>query len=346
MADGPTYAFFMLTLPDARTVVTGRSLAEAERSASQLAELLIMVGAFGAIGALAGGWWLAGRAMAPIDRLTREAAAIGPDELSRRLAVGRSDDEIGRLATTLNGLFDRIEASVEHERSFVSGAAHDLRTPIAAVRMLLDLSLRDGSLAGKARASVEDASQAATDLGELADGLLGLAEAQTRGPGDSVATHVLPELVSRAEQEVEWLARGRGVRITTDVQEAAVRTSAVRFHQALVNILSNAVRHGPAGETVELSVRVTATPTHPGDVVLAEVADRGPGVDASVVDSLFTPFAVRRSGMTTHGLGLATAAAAVASQGGRLGFRERPGGGSVFWFWLPNEPREGTAHRS
>ena len=281
-----------------------------------------------------------GRRARPVRRSSgsiEETEAIGPDQLSRRIAVVRSDDELGRLASTLNRLFDRIEDAVEHERSFIAGAAHDLRTPIAAVRMRLDLLLRDDSMAGPVHVSLEEAAQSATDLGDLADGLLGLAEAQARGPGDAVAEHVLPMLVARAEQEVEWVARERDVRIQTDVQEVSVRVSAVRFHQALTNILSNAVRHGPAGETIELSVRATSVADHEGAVVLAEVADRGPGIDPSMMDDLFMPFGVRRIDASSHGLGLATAAASVASQDGRIGFRRRSGGGSVFWFWLPDE---------
>ena len=101
-------------------------------------ELLIVIGTLCALGSLVGGWWLAGRALAPMRRLTREADAIGAHELGRRLPdIGRQD-EVGRLAATLNRLLARIEESVNHERAFIAGAAHDLRTPIAALRMQLD----------------------------------------------------------------------------------------------------------------------------------------------------------------------------------------------------------------
>ena len=76
---------------------------------------------------------------------------------------------------------------------------------------------------------------------------------------------------------------------------------------------------------------------------MVEVADRGPGIEVAPRESLFGPFALQRSGSTTHGLGLATVAAAVASQAGQVGYREREGGGSVFWFWLPIAPRTAAA---
>jgi signal transduction histidine kinase len=344
LADGgPTYAFYAQSLPDGRMLITGTSLAGIERSAARLPELLIVIGTLCALGSLVGGWWLAGRALAPMRQLTREADAIGPHELSRRLPDVGQRDEVGRLAATLNRLLARIEESVNHERAFIAGAAHDLRTPIAALRMQLDMLLRRGLVGEPARPPLEDARRDVIDLGELADALLGLAEAQAKGLDDAVEDQVLPMLVSRAEQEVEWLARERDVRIEGTVDEASVRISAVRFHQALTNLLSNAVRYGPVGGSVELLVRVDRDLAGPREVVLVEVVDRGPGIEAAARDSLFVPFGLRRSGSTTHGLGLATAAAAVASQAGQIGYRDRAGGGSVFWFWLPVAPRAEAA---
>ena len=333
--DGPTYAFYTMTLPGGQTLIVGSSLAGVERSAARLPRLLIAIGIVCALGSLVGGWWLAGRALAPISHLTREADAIGPHDLGRRLPDVPQDDEVGRLAATLNRLLARVEEGVRHERAFIAGAAHDLRTPIAALRIQLDMLLRGDLVGAPARGPLEDARQDAIDLGMLADDLLGLAEAQAEGLGDAAEEQVLPLLVSRAEQEIEWLAHERNVRIEQTVDEGSVCISAVRFHQALVNLLSNAVRHGPVKGTVGLSVRIQRDRPDGRAVVMVEVADLGPGIDPAMRDSIFVPFTMRRSRSTTHGLGLATAAAAVESQGGQIGYRDRAGGGSVFWFWLP-----------
>jgi len=343
-AGGPRYEFYTVRVPAGRLLIVGSSLAELERSAAGLAELLIAIGAACAAGALVVGWWLAGRALSPIRRMTREADAIGPGELDRRLAVNHPGDEVGRLTATLNGLLARIEDGVRRERSFVSGAAHDLRTPIAALRMQLDVLLRGDLIPEPARAPLEDASRDAIDLGELADALLGLADAQSIGPHEAVEDVVLPLLVLRAEGDVERLARDRTVRIEQRVDEASVRVSAVRFHQALSNLLANAVRHGPEGGTVELEARIEPGAPGLGPTVLVEVADRGPGIDPRARADLFVPFAMpRRDASTAHGLGLATAAAAVRSQGGEIGYRDRDGGGAVFWFRLPiQSPLTGT----
>jgi two-component system, OmpR family, sensor kinase len=340
-AGGPAYAFYAIRLADGRLLITGSSLSEVDRSADRLAELLMVSAGGCAVASLVGGWWLAGRALRPIRVLNQGAESIGPADLARRLPISDPDDEIGRLTATLNHLLARIEEGVARERSFLNGAAHDLRTPIAALRMQLDLLLRGDPGPGSSRDALEDARRDAIALGELADGLLGLADAQSAGPHDGEAETVLPMLVARSEQEVERLASQRRVRIETRVDESSVRLSPVRFHQALTNLLSNAIRHGPEGQTVTVVARVErpSPGQHPSAgharVVLVEVADAGPGIDPHLRDDLFVPFAMSRRATTAHGLGLATAAAAVHSQGGEIGYRDRVGGGSVFWFRLP-----------
>ena len=340
VAGGPTYALFAIHLADGRDLVTGSTLAEVDRNAERLAEVLLVIGVVCAVGSLVGGWLVAGRALAPMRDLTREADSIGAGELGRRLPVAHPRDEVGSLARTLNRLLGRVQDGVTRERAFINGAAHDLRTPIAALRMQLDLLLRSEPMDDPARASIEGARSDAVALGELADALLALAEAQAAGPHDAVDDNVLPMLVSRAEQDVERLARERTVRIEQRVDEASVRLSTVRFHQALTNLLANAVRHGPVGGTVDLDAHIDSTMSRRGRVVMVEVADRGPGIDPGLRDELFTPFAMPREDSTAHGLGLATAAVAVRSQGGEIGYRQRPGGGSVFWFWLPLTGRD------
>lgn len=333
--DGPEYGFYRLPLADGRVVTVGRSLATYEQSATRSLEMLLLIGAIAIAGSLVGGWWLAGRALAPMRRLQREADAIGPHELGRRLPVGQPEDEVGRLAATLNRFLARVEESVERERAFITGAAHDLRTPISSLRMRTEQLLRRTDADAATRGGLDDIRLDAVALGQLADSLLALAEAQSRGHDDVVTEHVLPMLVARAEQEVEWPSRMRRIRIETTVDEVPVRVSEVRFHQTLANLLSNAVRYSPDGGTVWLSARVepAGEPVRAG--VMVTVVDEGPGVDEALRDQLFVPFAARRQGSTTHGLGLATAAAAVSSQGGEIGFRDGPGGGSEFWFWMP-----------
>ena len=123
-AAGPLYAFHVELLPDGRRIITGSSLAGVDQAAARLSELLITVSTLCAIGSIIGGWWLAGRALAPIARLTSEADAISPHDLARRLPTAPQQDEVGRLAATLNRLLGRVEDAVSHERMLIAGAAH------------------------------------------------------------------------------------------------------------------------------------------------------------------------------------------------------------------------------
>jgi signal transduction histidine kinase len=244
---------------------------------------------------------------------------------------------------------------VQRERALIAGAAHDLRTPIASLRMRLDALSQSTRTDGSDSTSLEDVRRDVIGLGELADDLLGLAEAQAPGPADAIGDHVLPLLVSRAEQDVEWLAHERNIRIEQTIDEVTVRVSAVRFHQALTNLLTNAVRHGPSDATIGVVARIETpsnsavgvpagqrtTHTDRAAALYVEVTDHGPGIAPEDRADLFLPFAVRRRGSSSHGLGLATAAEAVRSQGGQIGYRDGTGGGSVFWFRLPDAQEHG-----
>ena len=223
---GPSYAFYAMAVPEGRTLITGRSLALVDQRAARLPASLIIIGTVGAVGSLVGGWWLAGRALAPIRHLTSEADAIGPHELSRATSRPPQQDEVGRLAATLNRLLARIEESVGHERAFITGAAHDLRTPITALRMRSTACCEAASATRRRGPGWKAPGQMVIDLGELAEALLGLAEAQAKGQDDAMEDHVLPMLVSRAAQEVEWVARERAVRIEQAVDETTVRNRA------------------------------------------------------------------------------------------------------------------------
>jgi two-component system OmpR family sensor kinase len=337
-ADGPEFAWYAQPMANGQTILVGTSLAEAQRSANHLSELLLVFGAAGVALSFAGGWLLAGRALAPVDRLRREAQAIGSHELDRRLAVEHAHDEIGQLALTLNALLARVEGSVERERAFIAGIAHDLRTPVAALRMRLELAARSASDDDALTPVIRSAHQDSVRLSDLADGLLRLAEAQADSQPETAERVHLAEIVADAERDVAWIADERDVRVTCDAEDAEVLIGRVRVHQALLNLLLNAVRYGPAHAPVDVAIERSREEVPGGQEVPAirvEVSDRGPGVSPASIDQLFEPFAHGDGSASPHGLGLATAAAAVRALGGSIGYRQRQDGGATFWFWVP-----------
>jgi two-component system OmpR family sensor kinase len=353
-----SYAVLAIPAPDGATVVVGSSLSAVDRELDSLGLLLVAIGLAGFGASLVGGWLLSGRALAPVERLTSEATVIGAADLERRLPEPARLDEIGRLSRTLNGMLDRLAASVRREREFIAAASHDLRTPISALRTELELAARNPDDGPAMLTAVRVAHADAVRLSTLAADLLGLAEAEANGRALVRRPVVVDELVAAAIAAVQPLATERATTLSISATDAVVDVDRVRVEQTLVNLLSNAIREAPAGSSVDVAARVTpasggsgesgsngGTARRRGSISRADrlpavldiaVLDRGPGVAPSVRPVLFVPFASRARGRSDGtGLGLATAAAAVQAHGGEIGYEERPGGGATFRFRIP-----------
>ena len=332
--EGTSDAVFATLARGGRTVVAGSTLAEIDRNLRALAETMALAGGALIVLSTLGGWWLVGRALTPVERLAREADAIGSSELDRRLEGVEGDDELGTLARTLNRMLARVEASVRRQRAFVVGASHDLRTPLAALRTELELALLHPTDGPALREAVEAAHADAVRLSELANGLLRLAAAEPDGqPLDRQDVH-LPQLIQQGVDLVTESATARGVAIEVIAPDVLVHVDPPRLVQVIANLLANAVRFAPPASSVALTAELDADEAT--QILRVEVLDRGPGVPPDFRSSLFEPFArARPAGSPGTGLGLATAAAAVHAHGGAIGYDERPGGGARFGFWVP-----------
>ena len=335
LADGSAYAVFTASGADGRTVIAGSSLASVDRDIGHLAEVLAIAGVAALVASIGGGWWLARRGLAPIALLIARAdeAQAAEAPLSVRLPEPSTRDEVGRLARTLNRMLERVDAAVSQQRAFVAAASHDLRTPIAVVRTELELAIRARSSATDLRAAVARALDDLRRLSGLTDDLLGLAAAEQDGRPIENGAFDVRELVEAAVN----LAHAGGVAVEPeiDVDGAWVVGDRVRIEQALGNLLSNAFRHSPAPGTVTVRARVSAERgSTSGMVLVVDVLDRGPGVPPERRGTIFLRFG-RRPGVDGYALGLATADAAIRALGGRIGYRDRPGGGAWFWFRVP-----------
>jgi signal transduction histidine kinase len=332
VGDGASDAVYAAPAQDGRTVVVGSSLSEIDRNLRSLAETMALAGGALVVLSVLGGWWLGGRALAPVSRLAREADAIGSSELDRRLAGVEGDDELGTLARTLNRMLARVEESVRSQRAFVMGASHDLRTPLAALRTELELALLHPTDGPGLRAAVEAAHSDAVRLSELANGLLRLAAAEPDGRRLDCEDVRLSQLIQGGVELVTASATARNVAIEVTAPDVLVHVDRPRLVQVITNLLANAALSAPPASAVELAADLDEATR----VLRVEVLDRGPGVPPDFRSSLFEPFArARPAGSPGAGLGLATAAAAVHAHGGAIGYDERQGGGARFWFWVP-----------
>ena len=300
-------------------VIVGSRL-DALRHARRRLALLLGVTSPALIAALAfGGFAVATFALRPVRYMTEEADRISLDDPGRRLPVPGTEDEIARLAHTLNAMLERIEASFRRERAFVDDASHELRTPVAILRGELELALAEPDDHEAVVAAMQSALEEAQRLSRVAEDLLVLARVDTEGLALQAAPVDLLDVAHRA--------RDRVLR-HTPTPVAAVRGNHVEvlgdelwLEQLIANLVSNAVR---AADTVE--VRVERVDDH----AVIVVADDGPGFPPALLPVAFDRFA-RSPAREGAGLGLAIVAALAQAHGGTVDASNGPplGGAAV-----------------
>ncbi len=259
------------------------------------------------------GYLLAARAMAPVESLRERAEAITLDRAGERLPLPPADDELRRLATTLNAMLDRIESALERERVFVADASHELRTPLAILRAELELADRPERDPAALRAALRSTAEEVERLSRLADDLLVIARTdQGRLPIEPEPVDVR-ELLERVAARFAAPAAAAGRSIAVEASEPIVADlDPTRIEQALGNLVDNALRHG-AGE-----VRLLADASD-GAVGL-EVADGGDGFPPGFEGRAFERFTRADEGRTGAGagLGLAIVSAIARAHGGSV----------------------------
>jgi signal transduction histidine kinase len=276
------------------------------------------------------GWLLAGRLLRPLRAIVATAQDISATNLSRRLRTGGRDDEFSRLGQTLNDLFTRLEASFESQRHFVANAAHELRTPLAAERTVLQVALGDPEVsADTLRAACDQVLRLGRQQELLIDALLTLAGSE-RG-------------ISRPEPfDLAVVTAAVTQDVTIDARLApAPAAGDPRLAESLVaNLVGNAVRHNVPGGWAEIE-----TGTAAGRAVV-RVTNSGPVIPPGELGRLFQPFQrlgderVRHGSDDGHGLGLAIVAAIAVAHGAELTARSRPAGGLDITVSFPSRPAD------
>jgi len=227
-------------------VVAAASLAPVDRSVHRVLVLLLLALPAALIATAVGGWWLARRALRPIDRMIGTAAGIGPADMRERVAVPPTRDEVTHLGVTLNTMLDRIQRGVEEQQRIVADTSHELRTPLTTMRTELDVSLRTDELSPAARAVLESARDEVDRLSSMVEDLLTLAGSDESGLELRTEPVDLRELSAQAVDRLLPLATRHGVVITVEGPPVSASVDPNRLGHALRNIIGNAVKFSPA----------------------------------------------------------------------------------------------------
>lgn len=278
----------------------------------------------------ASGWFLAGWALRPVHRMTMVAQDITATDLSRRISLPGPDDEMKSLADTFDAMLDRLQTAFEDQRRFVQDASHELRNPLAVARTNLELTLSDpGASNDELRASADVAMRSTERMSLLVDDLLTQARS---GVPDVSRSDV--DLVATANDVVEEFAanaRNHNVALGTVAPMAPilVRGDGPAIHRALSNLVSNALKAGPPGTAV------TVTVARGDHYATLSVQDEGSGLSEADQQQVFTRFWRGDSSHGGTGLGLSIVQQIAERHNGTVSVTSALDHGSTFTIKLP-----------
>ena len=312
----------VVQLPGGFHLLVGRDLDERERlfgiivNAGQWSLALVIV-----LG-LAGGFFVSRRVLSRIDAMTGTAQTIMAGDLSGRLPVAGTGDELDRLADNVNTMLERIEALMRGLKEVSDNIAHDLKTPLTRLRNRCEQALRSASGEASYRAALESTIAESDDLIRTFDALLMIARAESGQARENMTDFDASEIARDVGELYEPVADEKGIVLKIDASAAApVRGNRELVSQALANLIDNAIKYaGPNGKVNGVPAEIVVKAGNDGERITLSVADRGPGIpdaDRGRVVERFVRLEQSRS-EPGSGLGLSLASAVARLHGGEL----------------------------
>lgn len=297
-----------------------------------LAALLVSVPFLVGIAAI-GGYLLARRALAPIDAITRTARRISAEDLHARLGLPATDDEVGRLAATFDEMIARLDRAFQRERRFTADAAHELRTPLAAMQMILSVTRVERRPPEEYEQAFDDVTDEANRLRSLTEGLLQLARGDARQgmAGERIDVSML---VGDVADALLPLAEAKGLNLTCAMPpNLAVSGDRDNLIRLFVNLIENGIKYTECGRIV---IRGDAVEGN----LRVRIADTGMGIGTEHLPRIFDRFYRVESARTSagSGLGLAIAQEIAHAHRGTIEVQSAEGVGTTFTVTLPLLP--------
>ena len=306
-------------------------LSSLHRFGSQISGMAVLTLVVG----ITGGWWISGRIVRPIQRISETAAQISASSLNRRIETMALDQELIQLGTVLNATFGRLEQSFSRLTQFTADASHELRTPLAVIQCQMELALAKPRTPEAYQQTLEICLKSSDRMRSLIDGLLVLARTDAErlelqpvpvdlGDVAEDAVSQLQDKATAAEIELECVLPEDNLKVLADSRF---------FAQIPANLIDNAIQHTPAGGKISLEVR------RDGDKAVLTVKDTGCGIAAEHIPHLFERFYRIDAGRSRRhggsGLGLAICRSLVYAHNGTITCESKLGEGSLFKVCLP-----------
>ncbi len=319
--------------PRGECILVGRSVMPELYNLQQLALGLGSLGGVVLLMGLAGGWWLATRAISPIYDISAAASRISDGDLSHRINAEDTDNELGQLASVLNSTFARLEASFIRQQQFTADASHELRTPVTVILSQTQATLARERSPNEYRETIEACQRAAQRMRALTEALLVLARIDAGQETSNREEIDLSHISLQCSDLLRPLAKEHQIEIRTDLQPTKCLAQPQQIAQVISNIVINAILYNNKGG------KVTITTNLDNEWAILTVADTGPGIQAEHLNRIFERFyradKSRSGAKAGAGLGLAISKAIVDAHGGALEVSTELGVGSVFTVSLP-----------
>jgi two-component system OmpR family sensor kinase len=343
--EGSSYVYAVpVSPPDqpARIVEAGKSYEPTQKNVDKMTLVLASGVSVAFLLSVVGAYLLARKALSPVSAVVTAAHRITDGDLSKRLPVAHSKDEIGDLAATINGMLShlektlaRLEETLDRQRRFVADASHELRTPLTSIhnyaQVLEEWALRDPQIGPESVAAIKRESER---MKELVENLLELARGD-EGMQLHLKDNNLTEVVEEAAESARAAVNGKVLIEHPTPKQRVQQLSAVfdreRLRQALSILLDNAVKYTPEGG------RVTIRIVEEDGSVGVEVADTGIGISEDQIPHVFERFYRAEEARSPEGLGLGLSIARQIAEDhrGSIEVRSKPGEGSTFIIRIP-----------
>jgi heavy metal sensor kinase len=308
-----------------------------EASLRQLLLIAIFVIPAGLGIAVLASWWMAGRALHPINLLAESAKEIGISDLDCRLPIRGTKDEIDQLSITFNDMFARLSKAIMEMRQFTASISHELRTPLTALRGEAEVMLLKPHSEHEYRRVLASHLEEYDRLARMINILLTLARAETGDIQMKPESFDFAKLAQYLVEQLKSVASSKRVSLSIDSKESIIiKADHDWLETAILNLLDNAIKYTPEGGHVSVLVKnCTSEP-------ILEIRDTGIGISADALPHIFERFyradPSRNRGSEGVGLGLSLVQWIVEQHHGRIEVKSEPNKGSCFTVWLPADP--------